>query len=70
MLCRKCYGSGRVMGNGMIYQDCDCETYIHKPVIDRRSKVYRESIDNIMKASDISRDEAVKIFDSEFEKIT
>lgn len=61
------------MGSGMIFKDCDCDdgqTPIIKPVpIDKRSKAYREAIDNIMAADDVSREEAVKMFESAFDKI-
>lgn len=72
MLCKKCYGSGRIMGNGMIYEKCNCDQVIDekKPVaIDKRSKSYRDAIEKLMVTNDIDRDEAAKVFESEFNKI-
>ena len=73
MRCTRCYGTGRIMGNGMIYEDCNCNEGIAreiKPVsIDKRSASYREAIKKIMDSNDISREEAVKVFETEFEKI-
>ena len=73
MRCSKCQGSGTVMGNGMIFRDCDCDAGETRPVqpvqIDKRSKAYREAIEKIMASGDVSREEAVKVFESEFDKI-
>lgn len=74
MRCSKCQGSGTVMGNGMMYHDCDCDDGQMpdpKPVpkINRRSKEYKDAIYNIMAASECTREEAVKVFESEFDKI-
>jgi hypothetical protein len=69
------------MGNGMVYRDCDCndgqawedkEPVAKEPEpakINRRSKAYKEAIENIMSASECTREEAVKVFESEFDKI-
>lgn len=77
MLCQKCYGSGRVMGQGMMYEECSCtyEDYNEtisqpKPVqIDKRSKAYREAISRLMELNDLTREEAAKMFEEEFYKI-
>ena len=73
MRCSKCQGSGTVMGNGMIFRDCDCDDGVArevKPVsIDKRSASYREAIKKIMESNEVSREEAVKVFEDEFEKI-
>lgn len=74
MVCRKCYGTGRFMGNGMIYEDCECEDMEtvseHKPIqIDKRSKAYREAINKLMISNEVGREEATKMFESEFDKI-
>ncbi len=73
MRCSKCQGSGTVMGNGMMYHDCDCDDGQEpeaKPVqINKRSKAYREAIEKIMASGDVTREEAVKVFESEFDKI-
>jgi len=65
--CLKCNGTKKFRGMGMIFRDCDCTK---EPVtIDKRSKAYREAIDKIMTANDCDRDEAVSVFESEFDKI-
>lgn len=81
MRCLKCQGSGTILGNGMIHQDCDCDNGIaieetnvepkepEPAKINRRTKAYKEAIDNIMSASECTREEAVKMFESEFDKI-
>lgn len=81
MRCKRCHGSGRIMGNGMIYGNCNCDNgqeicevpsigMESKPVqIDKRSKAYREAITRLMKNGDLNREEATKIFESEFDKI-
>lgn len=73
MRCSKCQGSGQIMGNGMMFHDCDCDDgQEHAPkvvTINRRSKEYRDAIDKIMKSGDCSREDAVKVFESEFDKI-
>jgi len=74
MLCDKCYGSGEVMGPGMIFRDCGCDNGripepVKAPRINRRSKEYKDAISNIMEASECSREEAVKEFETEFYKI-
>lgn len=70
MLCSKCQGTGQYMGNGMIYLDCDCDEPIKElRVIDRKSKAYREAILNIMKETESTREQAIKVFESEFDKI-
>ena len=73
MRCSKCQGSGQIMGNGMIFLDCDCDDGQGcEPTvtpINRRSKAYKEAIENIMKSGDCSREDAVKVFESEFDKI-
>lgn len=82
MRCSRCTGTGRIMGLGMIFKDCDCDdgevrdisvssrSTAAKPVtIDKRSKAYKEAIDNIMQTHDISKEEAVVVFESEFDKI-
>lgn len=72
MLCGRCYGSKKVLGNGMMMEKCIC-TY---PVpdsssdessdgLDRRSKSYRNAIKALMQFHNCSRDEAVKIYDEE-----
>lgn len=74
MRCSKCQGSGTIMGSGMMFHDCDCDNgHIPDPKptpkVNRRSKEYKEAIENIMQSGDCSREEAVKVFDSEFDKI-
>lgn len=75
MLCHKCYGSGRIMGPGMMYNECSCqyedeEVAVPKPVqIDKRSKSYREAIAKLMQENELSREDAIQLFEEEFYKI-
>lgn len=71
MLCAKCYGSGTILGLGMIHEDCDCDNGVkHEPVqVDKKSKAYREAIARIMTTSKVSREVAAKMFDDEYDKI-
>lgn len=79
MRCQKCYGSGTIMGKGMIYEDCDCqytqfnekntETEPNKVQIDKRSKMYREAIGKIMHENKMTKDAAMRLFEEEFYKI-
>ena len=76
MRCSRCAGSGQYMGSGMIIMDCYCEEFDEIPVkpkqpvqIDKRSKSYREAIEKIMNTYDVNRAEAVRVFESEFDKI-
>jgi uncharacterized protein (DUF2267 family) len=77
MLCSKCLGSGKVMGNGMIFEDCYCDEGIEKaddlppvPVLDKRSKAYREAILRLMKENGMDRNAATKAFETEFNKLS
>lgn len=79
--CWACGGTGDIMGMGMIAKDCHvCDGFgtineskvkVNEPVVvDRSSKSYKEAIAKIMKLNPkYSRDDAIKIFDSEFDKI-
>lgn len=79
--CPTCVGSGEIMGSGFMQKDCpQCDglgklyekgvvVEPKKVEIDRRSKSYRESIAKIMASEDISREEAVKVFDEAYEKL-
>jgi len=79
MLCQKCYGSGKLLGNGMMHVDCSClydddieegPNAAPKPVqIDKRTKAYREAITKIMHVNEISKAEAEKIFEEEFYRL-
>lgn len=73
MRCSKCQGSGEIMGNGMMFKQCDCDDGRVREVqpiqIDKRSKAYREAITRLMETSDCTREEAVIMFESEFNKI-
>lgn len=78
MLCQRCNGSGTILGNGMIYEDCTClyedESEVAdkapEPVqINKRTKAYREAIAKIMDVSKVNKAEAEKIFEEEFHKI-
>lgn len=75
--CYRCGGSGRYMGNGMMMTDCTlCDgseaPKIEAPPIDkinRNSKSYQKAIKDIMALNpDMSRKEAVKMFDEAYVK--
>jgi hypothetical protein len=77
-LCIRCGGSGMYMGNGMIMTECQLCKYgnvearkKYPPLdkVDRRSKSYNNAISDIMSTSNISRAEAVKVFDETYDKI-
>jgi hypothetical protein len=66
------------MGGGMIYENCHLCSGSGKlipatekvdVVVDKRSKTYKDAIAKIMEASDVSKEEAARIFDEEFEKL-
>jgi hypothetical protein len=81
--CLMCIGSGRMMGGGMLEQDCDgCHGrgFTSKDVnfdmaskdikIDKNSKHYKKAIKNIKALSDkITDKEAEEIFEKEFKKL-
>lgn len=76
--CNTCVGSGKIMGGGMMQQDCDdCDgrgkIFIDekkKFVIDKNSKHYKEAIRNIKALNkDISHEEAEDIFEEEMSKL-
>jgi hypothetical protein len=76
-LCERCGDSGYYLGNGMITTSCDkCdgkepEVKATPPIdkINRNSKSYQETIREIMSINpDISRKEAVKMFDEAYVK--
>ena len=76
--CNTCVGSGKVMGGGMMQQDCDeCDgrgkLFVDEPkktVIDKNSKHYKEAIRNIKALNkDITNEEAEDIFEEEMTKL-
>ena len=76
--CYKCQDSGKMMGNGMALIKCplcypaDIDTDSKKDKVikaDKRSKLYKDSIEKIMKIHGVDQDSAVDIFDSEFDKL-
>lgn len=76
--CNTCVGSGKVMGGGMMQQDCDeCDgrgklfiDETKKFVIDKNSKHYKEAIRNIKALNkNISHEEAEDIFEEEMVKL-
>lgn len=78
MLCQACYGSGQIMGNGYQMQDCPkcvyfpaehsiCNSVIEKPIIDKRSKSYRNAIRDLQALHpEKSQDEICKLFEETF----
>jgi hypothetical protein len=77
-VCIRCLGEGSYLGNGMIRVDCnlcngdDYEQKIEAPSLDkinRNSKSYQKAIKDIMDINpDISRKEAIKMFDEAYIK--
>lgn len=77
MLCIRCNNSGQYLGNGMIMTDCTlCTGESSSKVVDnaktalsRNSKSYQKAIKDIMAINpEISRAEAIKMFDKAYEK--
>ena len=76
MLCKRCNGEGRYLGNGFMMTDCtfcsEEEQTNEAPSLDkinRKSKSYQKAIKDIMAINpDISRQEAVKMFDEAYVK--
>lgn len=85
VFCSKCAGSGKILGNGMIISDChicrgegriatSSTIEVHPKneslVIDRRSKHYKDAIDEIMKTNpEIDKKNAEKMFNKAYEKV-
>lgn len=76
--CNTCVGSGKVMGGGMMQQDCDeCDgrgkIFVNeepKFEIDKNSKHYKEAIRNIKNLHEgITNEKAEEIFEDELKKI-
>jgi hypothetical protein len=67
------------MGGGMMMDDCNaCEgtgkisdkpLAPKEPIVDKRSKSYKEAVTKIMDLHACDKDEAVRIFDDEFSKL-
>jgi hypothetical protein len=75
MLCYRCGGTGRYLGIGMMMTDCtvcideESELPYSEPEVDRKSKSYKKAIKDIMAINpDITRKEAVIIFDKAYKK--
>lgn len=78
MLCIKCGGTGKYLGNGMMMTDCNaCDDELapnksadtSAPKIDVKSKSYQKAIKDIMALNPtITRQEAVKMFDKAYDK--
>lgn len=75
--CIPCSGSGRMMGGGMIYKDCDHCAGLGKMIDDdpeyshlKTTNGYKDAITKIKSVhSDVSDDEAEEIFKKELYKI-
>ena len=77
-VCYRCNGKGTYMGNGMIIIECNLcygeepEQKIEAPTLDkinRNSKSYQKAIKDIMDLNpDITRKEAIKMFDEAYIK--
>jgi hypothetical protein len=78
MVCTKCYGTGKYLGQGMMSTDCNClddevssqeKTSVPVPV-DKRSSSYRTAIKEIMDLNPgITRASAVKMFDEAYDRV-
>lgn len=72
MLCVRCSGSGMYKGLGNMIVDCELcanegSDKESKPALDRKSSSYKKAIADIMKLDkSMSRDDAVRIFESEY----
>ena len=76
MLCHRCGGTGKYLGNGMMMTRCTlCDpnnkiVKIEEPVIDRKSSSYKQAIKDIMSINPtISRADAVILFDTAYKKL-
>lgn len=82
MLCYRCGGSGKYLGNGMMMTNCTlCDEdgkVIEKPKcdsqalahVDRKSKSYQKAIKDIMELNPkLTRVEAVKMFDKAYTEV-
>lgn len=82
MLCYRCNGTGKYLGNGMMQTDCNIcdgltgttgakDSIATKDVkIDRRSQSYKDSIKEIMALNpDLTKEDAVKLFDETYNKV-
>lgn len=76
MLCHRCGGTGKYLGNGMMMTNCTlCDDdgkplKVSQPKIDRKSSSYQNAIKDIMAINPtISRAEAVKMFDKAYDKV-
>jgi hypothetical protein len=77
-ICIRCHGKGTYLGLGMITVDCNIcngeedDTSVEVPALDkinRNSKSYQKAIKDIMNINpDISRKEAIKMFDEAYVK--
>lgn len=69
--CVACYGSGKMMGSGMIQHDCDACDGVGK--VDKTdyaaSEVYKEARDEIMREHNISESEAATLLDNAINKV-
>jgi hypothetical protein len=72
MRCRCCGGSEKMMGAGMLTVDCTACVGGHEveqPPIDKRSKLYKESIAKIMAADDCDKETAERSFEEAYNKV-
>lgn len=72
MRCNRCFGTGQYLGMGMILTDCDCDEVMgtqSKPVLDRRSRAYKESIAKLMSEANMSKSEAERLFAEQYNEL-
>jgi len=71
MICIKCGGTKKYLGNGMMLTDCEpCHKKIDNtslPSIDRKSRTYQKAIKEIMALHPgITKSKAAELFDEAF----
>lgn len=76
--CIRCNNTRRYIGNGFMMTDCELcadsqyisndTARVDKPIdkVDRRSKSYKDAINEIMRTSKVNRAEATKLFDESY----
>jgi len=73
--CKTCHGSGKVMGGGMMLQDCeDCDGRGKIEYEDfyedvKNSPEYNKAVDKIAQNENVSQDKAKEMFEDEFNKL-
>ena len=78
MLCVRCGGNGKYMGIGFAMRDCELCAELENSNIktegktmqpDKRSKAYKDAINDLMKTNNMSKRDATKLFDETYARI-